>query len=270
MASRLAALVLLLATPTTHALAAAKRRKPSKPKTSEPDYVDIQDGDVAWQCESVVATLKSGGVGVIPTDTGYAFCARVNEKDAVRRLLDIKGADSGKKPLALLCRDLAAIDQYTRYQSRTIFKVLKKALPGPYTFVLPASEHLPRVLLKNGKRQWKRNTVGVRVPADAVCAAILEALDGEPLFCSSVPVSEDGDQLVCHGPLDVEGSWCSLVDFVVDAGELAGAHALGVVVGDGDRVRLLQYAPLGSDTDRGGQRLLARADFNFATFLEDI
>ena len=101
MASRLAACVLLLAT-TTHALAAAKRRKPSKPKTSEPDYVDIQDGDVAWQCESVVATLKSGGVGVIPTDTGYAFCARVNEKDAVRRLLDIKGADSGKKPLALL------------------------------------------------------------------------------------------------------------------------------------------------------------------------
>ena len=59
---------------------------------------------------------------------------------------------------------------------------------------------------------------GVRVPADAVCAAILDALDGEPLFCSSVPVSEDGDQLVCHGPLDVEGSWCSLVDFVVDAG----------------------------------------------------
>ena len=59
----------------------------------------------------------------------------------------------------MLCRDLAAIDLYTRYQSRTIFKVLKKALPGPYTFVLPASEHLPRVLLKNGKRQWKRNTV---------------------------------------------------------------------------------------------------------------
>ena len=99
MASRITACVLLLAT-SAHALAAAKRRKPSKPKTNEPDYVDIQDGDVAWQCESVVATLKSGGVGVIPTDTGYAFCARVNEKDAVRRLLDIKGADSGKKPLA--------------------------------------------------------------------------------------------------------------------------------------------------------------------------
>ena len=115
MASRLSACVLLLAT-SAHALAAAKRRKPSKPKTNEPDYVDIQDGDVAWQCESVVATLKSGGVGVIPTDTGYAFCARVNEKDAVRRLLDIKGADSGKKPLALLSahksndHDLHAID----------------------------------------------------------------------------------------------------------------------------------------------------------------
>ena len=99
---RLSCVLLLATTTCVHALAAAKRRKPSKPKTSEPDYVDIQEGDVAWQCESVVQTLKSGGVGVIPTDTGYAFCARVNEKDAVRRLLDIKGADSGKKPLALL------------------------------------------------------------------------------------------------------------------------------------------------------------------------
>ena len=79
---RLSALVLLLATPTTHALAAAKRRKPSKPKTSAPDYIDIlpDSDDVAWQCESVVATLKSGGVGVIPTDTGYAFCARVTRR----------------------------------------------------------------------------------------------------------------------------------------------------------------------------------------------
>ena len=113
---RLSCVLLLATTTCVHALAAAKRRKPSKPKTNEPDYIDIQDGDVAWQCESVVQTLKSGGVGVIPTDTGYAFCARVNEKDAVRRLLDIKGADSGKKPLALLSahksndHDLHAID----------------------------------------------------------------------------------------------------------------------------------------------------------------
>lgn len=213
---RLATLLALAAASTTHALAA--KRKPSKVKPSGPDYVQIEASkDVAWQCESVVAALKDGGVGVIPTDTGYAFCARVDAKDAVRRLLDIKGG-SGKKPLSLLCRDLAAIDMYTRFQSKTIFKVLKKALPGPYTFVLPASENLPRVVLKKGKQQWKRTTVGVRVPDDAVCAAILEALDGEPLFCSSVPVSEDGDQLVCAGPMEEEAGWCSSVEFVVDAG----------------------------------------------------
>ena len=77
------------------------------------------------------------------------------------------------------------------------------------------------------------------------------------------PLAKDADaherRAIGHDLRSGSGSYCA--DFVVDAGELAGAHALGVVVGDGDRVRLLQYAPLGSDTDRGGQRLLARADF---------
>ena len=139
--------------------------------------------------------LESGGVGVIPTDTGYAFCAREREGRGLGACW-ISKEPTLAKPLALLCRDLAAIDQYTRYQSRTIFKVLKKALLRVlHLRAARVRARVPRVLLKNGKRQWKRNTVGVRVPADAVCAAILEALDGEPLFCSSVPVSEDGDQL---------------------------------------------------------------------------
>ena len=135
----------------------------------------------------------------MPTDTGYAFVARVDSKDAVLRLLEIKGDGKRKKPLSLLCRDLATIDayacrrpdvarvaatwivhgggssadervgrRYARFSSRKTFKVLKNALPGPYTFVLPASEALPRALLAGGKRQWKRNTVGVRIPADDV------------------------------------------------------------------------------------------------------
>ena len=185
---------------------------------------------------------------MIPTDTGYAFCARVNEKDAVRRLLDIKGADSGKKPLALLCRDLASIDMYTRYQSRTIFKVLKKALPGPYTFVLPASgafaarapqERQAPVEAEHGRR--------ARAGRRRLRGDPRGALDGEPLFCSSVPVSEDGDQLVCHGPLDVEGSWCSLVDFVVDAGPrpIEGSTIYDLAADDGPI--LVPQAPRAAD-----------------------
>mmetsp|Transcript_26902 Transcript_26902/g.80645 ORF Transcript_26902/g.80645 Transcript_26902/m.80645 type:complete len:264 (+) Transcript_26902:180-971(+) len=215
----LTSLVLLALVLPATGLAAGKRRR----KPAAPNYLELLDGaDAAWQCGEIIETINRGGVGVLPTDTGYAFVARVDSKDAVARLLEIKGDAHRKKPLALLCRDLATIDTYTRFSSRAIFKVLKRALPGPYTFILPASEALPRQLLKNGKRQWKRNTVGVRIPADDVCAAVLAAVDA-PLFCSSVPVVETDDdeylQLVCAGPLEGDhGGWCSLVDFVVDAG----------------------------------------------------
>ena len=75
------------------------------------------------------------------------------------------------------------------------------------------------MVYKNGKRQWKRVTVGVRMPDDPVCRSLLDDLDF-PLFCSSVPTSDDGDQLVCRLPLEDDASrnWCDMVDFVVDAG----------------------------------------------------
>ncbi|KAH8095874.1 L-threonylcarbamoyladenylate synthase [Aureococcus anophagefferens] len=85
-----------------------------------------------------------------------------------------------------------------------------------YSFVAPSGA--ARMIYKGGARRWKRDTVGVRIPDDPVCAHILSQVDG-PLFCSSVPTSDDGDQLVCRLPLEGDAqTWCALVDFVVDAG----------------------------------------------------
>lgn len=188
-------------------------------KKPEMQYIEVKaDGSDAWRAEVAVEALKNGGVGVIPTDTSYSFVADPACKEAVARLLALKGNENAKKPLSLLCADLGTIDRYTRYNDKATFKVLKKALPGPYTFVLPASENLPRVVFKGG-RQWKRHTVGVRLPDDAVSQFVLDGLDG-PLFSSSVPTSEDGDQLVCMSPLQGgDAAWCENVDFVIDAGQ---------------------------------------------------
>ena len=229
---------------------AGKRRQGKGGPKQDLDYVEVlEDGSDAWRAARVADVLRQGGVGVIPTDTSYSFVCRVDSKAAVQRLLALKGEQDRKKPLALLCGDLATIDAYTRYTSKVTFKLLRRALPGPYTFILPASDALPRVIYKDGTRRWKRDTVGVRIPDDPVCRLLLDELDG-PLFCSSVPTSDDGDQLVCRLPLeDDDGkaqSWCALVDFVVDAGTrpVEGSTIYDLAAGDGPVVTREGLGPL--------------------------
>ncbi|KAH8056722.1 L-threonylcarbamoyladenylate synthase [Aureococcus anophagefferens] len=183
------------------------------------DYLDVlADGSDAWRLDDdIIGTLNRGGVGVIPTDTSYSFVARVDSKAAVQRLLALKGDENRKKPLSLLCADLGTIDEYTRYTSKRTFKLLKAALPGPYTMILPASEALPRMIYKGGARRWKRDTVGVRIPDDPVCAHILSQVDGPS---SARPcrrrTTATSSSAAC--PSRATRRPGALVDFVVDAG----------------------------------------------------
>ena len=127
----------------------------------------------------------------------------------------------------MLCRDLATIDAFALGIDRPLYKLLRSHLPGPYTFILRASPALPKMVYHDGQRQWKRAEIGVRIPADPVCAALLEQLD-EPLLCSTVP-TEEGEQLVCdelcdvlvtdeRAPAEIGDTWCGSVDFILDAG----------------------------------------------------
>lgn len=156
-----------------------------------------------------------------PNTAPCSFVTPISSKAGAQRILEFKGASSEKKPLSILCRSLGDIEHYTKGMTREGFKMLRAHLPGAFTFIVPASQHLPKGLYKDGKRAWKRDSVGVRIPDDPVCAAVLAELD-EPLLCSSVPTTEDGDQLICNRlPLDGHGSasWCNRVDFVLDAGQ---------------------------------------------------
>ena len=184
-------------------------------------HVEVEaDGSDVWRADEVLEILADGGCGVVPTDTSYSFVTPLSSKRGAQRVIELKGASRTKKPLSLLCRSLADVDRYTSGMDRETFKMLKRNLPGPFTFILRASSWLPKGYYKDG-RSWRRGTVGVRIPNDEVCRALLEQLD-EPLLCSTVPTEEDGSQLVCRAPLEDEESsrsWCDAVDFVLDAGD---------------------------------------------------
>jgi len=207
-------------------------------------YVDL-DLDVvglegeAWKLDAVVDALKRGAVGIIPTDTKYAFVADISNAEAVQKLYDIKDAGLNK-PLSILCRGFADIDTYTLGFPNNpspgqplAFKLAKQCLPGPYTFILPASKELPKVCLmdkstKDKARQCKsRKTVGVRVPACEVARAILNLLDA-PLMCSTVPECDD-DPAVIYDAYIPRG-----LDFMVDIGALRGDASTVVDLSSGD------------------------------------
>lgn len=199
------------------------RKHPPGRVVKELQYFDVErDGSDIWRADKAVRLLSAGGCGVIPTDTSYSFVTPVSSREGIERILRIKGAESSKKPLSLLCPDLATIDKYTYGIDKQLFKMLKKNLPGPYTFILPASSDLPKMIYQDGKKKWKRSEIGVRIPDDPICQAIVEQI-GEPLLCSSVAPDIDPDNdsdpafLLCSA---MEGdTWCKKVDFVIDGGE---------------------------------------------------
>ncbi|EEC83936.1 hypothetical protein EE612_045544 [Oryza sativa] len=181
-------------------------------------------GEDAWKLEPVVELINRGAVGIIPTDTVYSIVCDLSNNDSVERLRRIKGIGDSK-PLSILCRSLRDIDTYTTGFPRgtnqgqaNIFRAVKRVIPGPYTFILPATKELPKQCIRHGSstRYAKRRQVGVRLPDDPICEAILQNLD-EPLICTSVKsLSEDEwilDPVIIADIYEQQG-----LDFIVDGG----------------------------------------------------
>ncbi|CAA7400578.1 unnamed protein product [Spirodela intermedia] len=194
-------------------------------KGEEMVYVEVDpSGSDSWKLERVVELIKEGAVGVIPTDTVYAIVCDVKSPSSIERLRRIKGIEDSK-PLSILCRSLRDIDTYSMgfprgndHGQTNIFRAVKQCLPGPYTFILPASKQLPKQCITHGKTtmcSWRKH-VGVRIPDDPICQAILNMLDA-PLICTSVewPTKDQSilDPVVIADVYEPEG-----LDFVVDGG----------------------------------------------------
>lgn len=156
----------------------------------------------------VVATLRDGGLVVYPTDTVYAIgCDALNVR-AVERICRIKGVNPQKSNLSIICYDLSNISEYAKV-SNAAFKLMKKNLPGPFTFILPTSSELPKIY-KN------RKEVGIRVPDNNIVRTLVQEL-GNPLLTMSV---HDKDEIIEYStdPELIEEKYGNQVDIVIDGG----------------------------------------------------
>ena len=158
--------------------------------------------------KQVAECLKDGGVIIYPTDTIYGLGCDINQQKAVERICKIKHVDPQKAQLSFICRDLSHLSDYTKSIDTPLYRVLKQYLPGPYTFILPASKQVPKIL------QSKKSTIGLRIPDNKICHDILDAL-GNPLLSASLPgemVEEYTDPEVIYEKFQHQ------VDFVIDGG----------------------------------------------------
>lgn len=157
----------------------------------------------------VVEVLKNGGVIIYPTDTIYAIGCDINNVKAVQRVCQLKGVKPEKANFSMICRDLSNISAYAKV-SNEVFKVMKRSLPGPFTFILPATNKLPNVMMN------RRKTIGIRVPDNCITLSIVEEL-GNPLLTTSVKAEDDVVEYMTDPELIYE-KYEKLVDLVIAGG----------------------------------------------------
>ena len=158
--------------------------------------------------KQIADCLKDGGVIIYPTDTVYGLGCDIFQPKAVERICKIKGIDPEKANLSFVCCDLSDISKYARSISTPQYRFIKQYIPGPFTFILPASKEVPKIL------KTKKNTIGLRVPDHKITHAIAGML-GHPILSSSLPgemVEEYTDPELIHVKFG------KLVDMVIDGG----------------------------------------------------
>ena len=158
--------------------------------------------------KQVVECLKDGGVIIYPTDTIYGLGSDIMQHKTIEKICQIKNIDAQKAQLSFICSDLSHLSDYTKSIDTPLFRMLKNHLPGPYTFILPASKQVPKIL------QSKKSTIGLRIPDNVICHQILAAL-GNPILSTSLPgemVEDYTDPEIIHEKFE------HLVDFVIDGG----------------------------------------------------
>jgi tRNA threonylcarbamoyl adenosine modification protein (Sua5/YciO/YrdC/YwlC family) len=155
-------------------------------------------------------TIKGGGIVIYPTDTVYGIGCSVENKDAIEKIYLIKGQRKDK-PFSFVCSDLTHISEYA-HVSNPAFKIMRRLIPGPYTFVLPAAKmkHLPKILVS------RRKTVGIRVPDSRVALDLVREV-GHPILSTSV-VDENGS--ILHDPDEIIQLFHNRVDLILDGGPL--------------------------------------------------
>ncbi len=158
----------------------------------------------------VVTCLRDGGVVIYPTDTVYGIGCDINKQRAVERVCKIKGIDPDKANFSFICSDLSHLSDFTKPINTSTYKLMKKALPGPFTFILEANNNVPKLF------KSKKKTVGIRIPNNIICLEIVKQL-GNPIMSTSV---HDEDEIIEYttDPELIHEKYKDIVDIVIAGG----------------------------------------------------
>jgi len=159
--------------------------------------------------QQAVKTLQAGGVIIYPTDTIYGLGCNIYNTAAIERICKIKGIQPKHAQFSFICSDLSHLSDYAKSVNTSIFRILKAALPGPYTFILEASKEVPKML------KAKKDTVGIRVPEHKIVQELVREL-GHPIMSVSLPMDEDVEYFT--DPELIHEHFEHLVDLVIDGG----------------------------------------------------
>ncbi|NER16688.1 L-threonylcarbamoyladenylate synthase [Spongiivirga citrea] len=174
------------------------------------DFVKIyEENPNPKEIEQAVKCLKSGGLIIYPTDTVYGLGCDITNTRALERIAKIKGVKLEKANFSFVCHDLSNLSDFVKQIDTPTFKILKRALPGPYTFILPGNNSLPNVFKR-------KKTVGIRVPDNEIALSLVRSL-GNPIVSTSI---HDEDELIEYttDPELILEKWDHLVDMVIDGG----------------------------------------------------
>ena len=160
--------------------------------------------------DQVVKIIQSGGVIVYPTDTVYGIACEMTNKSAVEKLCRIRGIDPNKAMLSFICKDISQVSEYTKPIGNSIYKLLKRNLPGPFTFILEANNSVPKLVT------GRKKTIGVRIPDHVVVQKILEA-HGAPLLSISLKSDDDIVEYYTNA-YEIYEEYQHQVDAVIDGG----------------------------------------------------
>lgn len=174
------------------------------------DFIKIyNENPNAKEIAKVVKVLKAGGLVIYPTDTVYGLGCDIMNSKALEKIAKIKGIKIEKAKLSFICNDLSHLSDYVKQIDSPTFKILKRALPGPYTFILPGSNNLPKIFKK-------KKTVGIRIPDNNIIRTLVKEL-GNPIVSTSIRDDDDILEYTTDPELIFE-KWNNLVDVVIGGG----------------------------------------------------
>ena len=179
----------------------------------------------------IVQVLRNGGLAIIPTDSIYAIVGDLLHRDVMEKICRLLEKKPSHANLSILCKDLSSLSEYTSPISNPTYKIMNRLLPGPFTFILKASNNVPKIFRQNKK------TIGIRVPNNEICQAIISEL-GNPLVCSSIH-SEDEIQEYLNEPQEIFEVWQNKVAYIVDgeAGHNVGTTVIDASEGELELIR---------------------------------